>query len=168
MGKKRKHKIRQLDSASPLEADTKIELEENSLEIFEEYLNKTDWDKVAKEVSRKGKEALKEKKKPNKNKELKTILDLHGHTLREAKEVLDSLVLDVINSKMDSLSLKVITGRGLHSKDGPGVLAREIPLHLSAKWARRIVFIEESPANLLLGDIPLRGSFIVILDTREK
>lgn len=165
MGKKKKNKIRQLDSSfqPPSKEDT---LEEEDLDVFKDHLDKTDWEKVAKEVERKGFEES--PKKTSKNKELKKILDLHGHTLKEAQGALDSLISEALASKKTSkITLKIITGKGLHSSGERGVLAREIPRYLETKWANRILFIEESPANLMINELPLRGDFTVILNVTE-
>ncbi len=61
------------------------------------------------------------------------ILDLHGHTTQEAKVVLDELVDEGKYSY-----IRIITGKGLHSPNGP-VLRDFIKSYLEA---RRIHFTQ--------------------------
>ncbi len=167
MGKRKKHKIRRLDSCPYTPGiEKRIQLEEDSQKIFEEAIKSTNWAQVAKE--KEASEAVKKRKTPKKQMVEKTI-DLHGYTVKESKALLTELIHKAISSEAKELKLKIITGKGLRSaSEGGGVLAREIPLHIEVKWAKRILFIEDSPAKVLMGGVPLRGDFTVILDVREE
>ncbi len=58
------------------------------------------------------------------------VLDLHGHTRDEAREALDELVESGAHSHV-----RIITGRGLHSPNGP-VLRDFVTQYLSDKNIR--------------------------------
>lgn len=53
-----------------------------------------------------------------------TILDLHGMTLRSAEEALRRQIRDAVSN--DISTIRVITGKGLHSPDGRAVLRENI------------------------------------------
>ena len=161
MGKRKKHKIKDLEDDKFFELESSAQ---DDLEFFEKFLDETDWNQVSKEIEKKGKALTTEK--GNKRKSLVKTLDLHGYTLEEAKEFLDQFIEREILLKGDKLTLRIITGKGLRSGPSGGVLAREIPLHVERKWAKRVLYMEESPAKLILGEIPIRGDFTVILNVR--
>jgi|GEM_PF-1063224 len=167
MGKRKKHKIRRLNSCPYTPGvEQKVQLEEDSQKIFEEAIQSTNWAQVAKE--KEASEVLRRKKTPKKQ-TVERTLDLHGYTVKESKALLTELIHKAIYSEAKELKLKIITGKGLRStSEGGGVLAKEIPLHIEVKWAKRILFIEESPAKVLMGGVPVRGDFTVILDVREE
>lgn len=98
-------------------------------------------------------------------------IDLHHCTVDEACRKIDAAISglalgrwsDQALSPHGHLHLKIITGKGRHSgKNGP-VLAREIHRYLLSHYAKHIVSIEESPADLLIGGVSLRGHFHVVL-----
>ena len=60
-------------------------------------------------------------------------------------------------------TLNIITGKGLNSGMGGGVLAREIPDWVRERFAKHIVDMDESPAEVQLGGIPIRGYFRVTI-----
>ena len=90
-------------------------------------------------------------------------IDLHGLTLDQAKDYV-SLRLDAI---LDDLSgqttVTIITGKGKHSGPGGSVLAKEIHRFVRLRYEAQIVYLEESPADLVVGQFPLRGHFRVSL-----
>jgi DNA-nicking Smr family endonuclease len=53
------------------------------------------------------------------------ILDLHGHTTREAKEILDELL-----AKNEHSHIRIITGKGTYRETGP-VLRSYVQRYLS-------------------------------------
>ena len=59
--------------------------------------------------------------------------------------------------------LKVITGKGLHSRQGLAVLSREIHDYISNKYIHDIVEIDDSPCDVLMHGVPIRGHFNVVL-----
>jgi len=87
------------------------------------------------------------------------VIDLHGLTLLQAKEYLDDRLMRLLGAGPEVLSVKIVTGKGLHSGPGGGVLAREIHRHVAAVYGNLIVSIEDSPADTVLRGLPLRGHF---------
>lgn len=143
-----------------------IQLEEDSKQIFEEHLDQTDWKKIAHKIKKQDNKSY--RKKTIKIKELKRTIDLHGHTVGEARRNIDSVIDQMIASEINVLSLKIITGKGLHSGERGAVLAKEIPLHIQTKWAKRILSIEESPAELIINEKLIRGDFTVTLNVEKQ
>lgn len=96
-------------------------------------------------------------------------LDLHRMTLAEAEYAVDRFVGDLLNASAGrggEVTVTIITGKGRHSGEGGGVLAKEIHHYVQRRYGRQIVAIEESPANLVIGELPIRGHFKVILSRR--
>lgn len=164
MGRKRKHKIRQLLPGEEFQqGDFKQEDEEDS-ELFRKALEETDWQQVALE-----KEAPEEKKKKFKARKkhgLVDSIDLHGFTLEKAKEALCLQIAAALQTNYDTLELTIITGKGRNSAGGIGVLAREIPEYVKRKWRSRILSCDESPANLNLNGRLLKGHFTIKLNLK--
>ena len=151
MGKKRKHKIRQLTPKEGFEDDF-ISMEEDSFEIFKKAVESTDWKQIAQEKETPVEEAIK-KKKSKKTTELVQTLDLHGHTLERAKEAIAILIANALQGNAEKLTLTLITGKGRNSADGKPILAKEIPEYVKRKWKNRIIFCEESPADLSIDGV---------------
>ena len=133
MTKKSKNKIKQLGSKKK-KSDDYIRLEEENFKLFEQSIKETNWKKVAQS---------KEEKTYKKNlatspKEVNEVIDLHGSSLEEAKELLDDLVNKKISSLIEKLTLKIITGKGKHSKEGTPVLAEEIPIYVKKQWKNKL------------------------------
>ena len=59
--------------------------------------------------------------------------------------------------------VKIITGKGRHQQRGEHLLARDVHSWLEHKYRAWIVEIEQSPHDVLIGDLPLRGHFEVVL-----
>lgn len=93
-------------------------------------------------------------------------VDLHRLNLQEAQARIDR-VLSQILSKLASgnVTLKVITGKGRHSV-GASVMPREAHSYVKTHYGRYIVRIDDSPADLVVGELPLRGHFNVTFGRR--
>ncbi len=89
-------------------------------------------------------------------------LDLHGLTANEAKDEIRRFLDRLIAQTHGKFTVRIITGKGLHSRDG-AVLPREAHHFVSQRYSDRIVRLDDSPADVLLGGIPIRGHFDVIL-----
>lgn len=96
-------------------------------------------------------------------------IDLHRCTVEEARRAIDAVFAQLVTPgtslwrQGSLLRLKVITGKGKHSGPAGPVLAREIHRYIAMTYANHIVSIEESPADVVLGGLPLRGHFHVVL-----
>jgi DNA-nicking Smr family endonuclease len=93
-------------------------------------------------------------------------IDLHRMTLAEAIAAVDAAIageLAQLRSAQHQVILKIITGKGLHSGQSGSVLPREVHRHVQLRYAVNIVMIEESPADVKLGGVPMRGHFRVTL-----
>lgn len=89
-------------------------------------------------------------------------IDLHHCNVAEAKQIVDQVVAQIILGR-GPCRLKIITGKGRHSGPKGPILAREIHTYIVTNYANHIVSIEESPADLLIGGVSLRGHFHVVL-----
>lgn len=89
-------------------------------------------------------------------------IDLHGLTLRESQQQIDTLLRRVV-SRASNVRVKIITGKGRHRQRGEHLLARDVHSWLQHKYREWIVEIEQSPHDVRIGDLPLRGHFEVVL-----
>ena len=141
-----------------------FELEEDAEQIF---LNDVDQHKLMeiKEVDLYYQKVKKTSKK-KKTSVQSLSLDLHGYTRQEAIHVVREQILSWIDSSQKSLSLVIITGKGLHSSDGKGVLNREVYDFVRDSYTRYIKVIDDPPYELKLFGAPLRGYFRVVLEKK--
>lgn len=103
-----------------------------------------------------------ELKKPPRPKAGVHQIDLHGLTLGESQQRIDALLRRVVTNKQP-VRVKIITGKGKHRQRGVNLLARDVHRWLTQKYHDWIVEIEQSPHDVRLGDLPLRGHFEVVL-----
>lgn len=89
-------------------------------------------------------------------------IDLHRCTVAEARSLIDAAIARIITTR-STVRLKIITGKGRHSGPKGPILAREIHTYIATTYANHIVSLEESPADAVLGGLPLRGHFHVVL-----
>ncbi len=136
----------------------RFELEEDAEQIFLKHLEEF---KPKKADAEELKEPVKKASRAQRAAGVQEV-DLHGLNLEEAKQ----RVGQVVNHLRDMAGLhklKVITGKGHHSKQGDSVLAKEIHAFVLATFFRSIVEIEDSPDQVRLAGIPLRGHFHVTI-----
>ncbi len=136
-----------------------IELEENAEELFASAIE-GDWKPYEHED-----EFFEQEKKSSKGKssKLNRKIDLHGKTVSEAQRAVSHLMEELRQQYTGVVSLKVITGKGLHSKQGVGVLSREIHDYISNKYTHNIMEMDDSPCDVLIHGVPIRGHFNVVL-----
>lgn len=100
-------------------------------------------------------------------------IDLHGMTVQQARGHVDARINEIISGLVTgssggaTVTVVIVTGKGLHSGAGGGILARDIPEWVRNRFARQIVAMDESPADVQLGGIPVRGFFRVTLRARN-
>ena len=87
-------------------------------------------------------------------------IDLHGLTVREACKIVSHKINEV---KAQSLvfTVKIITGKGLHSGPSGGVLSTEVYSFVMDRYAQHIDQIEDPPHEIKLSGVPIRGHFTV-------
>jgi DNA-nicking Smr family endonuclease len=132
--------------------------EDDNNKLLEQYLEEADWERIIAEKKTKASSTTKRK---NSKKSKSLSIDLHGLVLTEAKTFLDNKLISILKSGKPSVTLTIITGKGLHSKEGKGVLCSEIHRYVEERYAKSIVSIDESPDNLRINGVPLRGFFQV-------
>ena len=88
------------------------------------------------------------------------ILDLHGMRLSPALDAVDRAIQAILDDKRIK-RLRIITGRGSHSEDGVGVLARDVHPHVENVFTKFIEDIDVSPADLIVRGFPAKGHFDV-------
>lgn len=139
----------------------KYELEEDSADIFLRYVEQNDiFDKDSNFVDDKSR---KRKRRKNDRKERSLTIDLHGMTLDEARRWIDVKILPLLKEKGVCNRITIITGKGLHSGLGGGVLSKEIHSYVRDRFGNYIVDLEESPSNLCIDGLPIRGHFTVVI-----
>ena len=157
-GKKHKH-IRELssDEAGPV----LFEDESKAHELLEDFLdNHFDPEHSEVEQTQKSRPNLAKKKKNAANVK-KISLDLHGKTLEESEALIQETVDHARTSGLREIDLHIITGKGLHSGPSGGVLAKEVHRYVTHRFFKYISRIEDSPDQVKLGGIPIRGHFTV-------
>lgn len=90
-------------------------------------------------------------------------LDLHGLNLEEAKRAVDRLIATFKAQMTTPVRVTIITGKGLHSGQGGGVLVHEIYRYVRQRYDYLIGDIESAPLESALGGVPMRGHFEVEL-----
>ncbi len=135
----------------------KFELEENAHQLLLDHIDSV---KPAKKDAENDEVVKSARKRTDKRKECS--IDLHGLRLDEAEELLQ-LRIEAWLATCSSLKLQIITGKGRHSKGGEGVLAREIHRFIRHRYQNLILDIEESPSEVRLSGVPIRGHFHVVL-----
>ncbi|MCY4380675.1 MAG: Smr/MutS family protein [Proteobacteria bacterium] len=93
------------------------------------------------------------------------ILDLHHKTIREARDYLEKTI-DRLLMTQRVFRLKVITGRGRHSKNGP-IIADDSHKFIKTKYRDVIVYLQDSPTSSMLRGITVRGYFIVDMNAHK-
>ena len=136
-----------------------IELEDNAQELFASAIE-GDWKPYEHQD-----EFFEQEKKSSKGKssKLNRKIDLHGKTVNEAQSAVSELMNELRQQYTGIVYLKVITGKGLHSRQGLAVLSREIHDYISNKYIHDIVEIDDSPCDVLMHGVPIRGHFNVVL-----
>ena len=154
MAKNKANKVRKLPK------QIRFEIEKNAEQLMleaEEMLEFADkFNEDEEEV------AATKSKKRQRHKQNFYQIDLHGLTLAESKQRLDNFFLRILDGKQ-RIRVKIITGKGRHTHDSTNLLARDVHVYVAQKYAERIVEIEQSPFEVQVGGLPIRGHFEVVL-----
>ena len=157
--RKKDYHVQKKKNNSRLKDDSKliIELEENAEELFASAIE--DWKPYEHED-----EFFSKKKGPLRERAQELIgkLTCMEKLLARPKELPSNLMEELRQQYTGLVYLKVI-GKGLHSKDGVGVLSREIHDYISNKYIHNIMEIDDSPCDVLIHGVPIRGHFNVVL-----
>ncbi|MBP9707537.1 MAG: Smr/MutS family protein [Oligoflexales bacterium] len=142
-----------------------FDLEENAADLFTEHLKELDSDLIEKdklntEFSKSTNQIQRSRQKQAKTQLIS--LDLHGKTLVEAQNEVQHKIQELLKSSQSGFTLRIITGKGLHSPGGEGVLATEIWRFVNKKYAGKFRQIDASPADVKLGGRLIRGHFDVV------
>jgi DNA-nicking Smr family endonuclease len=90
-------------------------------------------------------------------------VDLHGYTLSEANDIVGSKISEILVSKGGIVTLRIITGKGHHSGAGGSVLAKDVHAYVQARFRKSIERMDSAPADVIVGNLPIRGHFDVVL-----
>lgn len=140
-----------------------FDLEEDAFEIFLRYLEEDvpPPDQPEEGTSEKRKKGSKRARK----RQMPAIsIDLHGYTLAEAIQHLESEIDWLRERHSGLIKLRIITGKGLHSGHKGGVLISEAYDYISKKFTHMIESIDDPPSKMKMGDIPLKGHFDVFIN----
>lgn len=89
-------------------------------------------------------------------------IDLHGMTVAQAQTFVVEAIQGILDQcKGQAVDIRIITGKGHHSKGRSPQLISEIHHVVEARFRPRIISIEVSPHELNLGGIYLKGHFDV-------
>ena len=91
------------------------------------------------------------------------IVDLHGYSLSEANDIVGRKISAILVSKGGIVTLRVITGKGHHSGVGGSVLAKDVHAYVQARFHKSIERMDSAPADVIVGNLPIRGHFDVVL-----
>jgi DNA-nicking Smr family endonuclease len=153
-----KKDLRKAKKREKSHSNIRFEIELNAEELMMQHLEQFKPDMKDAEPSTRAEKSLKSRS----NTGVARDLDLHGLTLEESKERV-RIVVNSLSQKGVVFSLKIITGKGTHSRYGDGVLSKEIHGFVMRTYGPWIVEIEESPDAVRLGGVPLRGHFHVVM-----
>ncbi len=90
-------------------------------------------------------------------------IDLHGYTVAQAENFLAKRFAEF--SKLysgEKIKAKIITGKGLHSGPGGSALSTSAHTFVRKLLGAKIISISESPAQLKINNLPIRGHFDLI------
>ena len=90
-------------------------------------------------------------------------IDLHGLNLEEAKGYVRVVLQTILRDLSGQLTVTIITGKGRHSGPRGAVLPRQIHDFVLRNFSQYIVYIEESPSDVTIGGLPIRGHFRVTI-----
>lgn len=143
-------------------APVRFDLEPDAEDIFLEAIENISAKSIAEK--KKGHHETGERSRAQKSKDTpaETSIDLHGCTLDEAKQKIDSLFQQLLRLSGRTHRIRIITGKGIHSRS-TGVLASEVHGYVLSQYRKHISEIQESPHSVKVGGIPIRGHFDLIL-----
>lgn len=159
MGRKKRPK--QLKESPSIQ----FEVEDDALELMEQAMESVPSD-IHREKSGSGSsDPISSGSQPKSGKPTGTkSIDLHGHTLAEAKDRVRRTFQEIFSAaRSGTMTITIITGKGLHSGPGGSVLPRDVHHFVKTEFANKIDSIESSPADNLINGIPIRGHFKVVL-----
>lgn len=93
-------------------------------------------------------------------------IDLHGLHLDQAMDLVREKI-DLWLAGAQPFRVKIITGKGRHSVGGRGILSQEIHRYVLQRYRKDILSIEDSPDEIRLAGLPLRGHFYVSFRARS-
>ena len=166
----KKRKVKNDDHKAPNKLPSvETESEEESRKIFLEAMSKLSGSKPPDKDSHaqsaggqaRGNRSIHAKNQPRE-------IDLHGLTLDEAKERVRVRLLTILRELSGQTTFIIITGKGRHSGPGGSVLASQIHSFVRTHFAAHIVHIEESPSDVTIGGVPIRGHFRVTLRRHQN
>lgn len=166
MAKKRKHRVPNLDNRDSLKGveganlyeRVVFELEDNAEEMFRLAVENLSPGAIAEKEKR-----LKEDqaKAASGNENSLRQVDLHGLTLGQAQHRVKHAIDEKLSATGGEFTLRIVTGKGIHSGPGGGILAREIHEFVRLRFSDVIISMTDSPASVTLSGVPMRGYFDV-------
>ncbi len=84
-------------------------------------------------------------------------------TLAEALAAVDAKISQLVASRTQQVSLRIITGKGRHSPNATGLLIHEVYRHVAVVWKDHLQSIDSPPGEDLLQGLPIKGHFDIKL-----
>lgn len=138
-----------------------FDIEENAADLFKAHVENEK--PASKDEQKTTSMPRKAKQKRRRSVDQELTLDLHGLTTKESENVIDETILGLLAGVRSRISLKIITGKGLHSPDGRAVLSGHVHHYIRQRYAAYITKIDDAPSDVTLRGLPIRGHFCVIL-----
>lgn len=168
MGKKKKNRRppQLRDEDLPRDVGVEFTVEANADEIFAEFISSHD-------VPLNEAEFLDEDQTPPRASKRRGSmphfdLDLHGLHVDAACRQVEHFIRERLAQIEDPFTITIITGRGLHSGPGGGVLARDVYDYVRGRFLPLVQRMDEAPTAATLGGLPLRGYFQVTFKPKSS
>lgn len=161
--KKKKHRTKKTEDVGQdsVYAPVRFNLEPDAEDIFLAAIENISAKSIAEKKRSHHETGKKTQQQKPKASPAETTIDLHGCTLDEAKQKIDSLFQQLLRHPGHKCRIRIITGKGIHSRTS-GVLAAEVHGYVVARYQKYISEIQESPHSVKVGGIPIRGHFDLI------
>lgn len=139
-----------------------VALEEDAEELFLNHIETTDppnkdssMDHTTElEASAKGR-----KRKKKRTYSIDVTLDLHGYRSLEAEQAIDEFMVKLRARPKNTIRIRIITGKGLHSPGGRSVLSKHIYDYIMGRYGHIILSIDDPPHTIELSGTPIKGHF---------
>lgn len=172
MAKRRKNRVPNLNNRDTLKniegaefyERVRFELEEDAEALFRHAVENLS----PKMIADKEKSARKVRPTGTSDRGVSSQVDLHGLTLGQAQDRVERSIEERLATTASEFSLRIVTGKGIHSGPGGGVLAREIHEFVRLRFHEVIVAMTDSPSDVTLSGVPMRGFFDVKFRPRSR
>ena len=110
--------------------------------------------------SAKARESVSEGPKSKSKNDYLYEIDLHGLTVKEARDFLSKKLHEIANKHAGKLiKIRIITGKGRHSGPEGSSLSHMAHSFVQEILGNKIIAITEAPSQVKINNLPIRGHF---------